>query len=385
MMSRLCRLLLLAALSACSSESGSAWPPSSENSPYPEAAAAHLQRTLNEVVRTGVAPGVSVVVDESGYAPWAGSAGVRDLETGQALAPKHRFRAGSMLKVAIATAVLQQVESGVLSLEQRLPGLLPEEIVARIPHAAEITLRMLLNHTSGIAELTDEEFDRRVAADPTHVWTLEELLDRAFKHAPSFEPGAGWSYSNTNYVLLGEILSRATGKPWRWLLRENVFARAEMFDTQLPEEGNTLCDGCSRGYEFVEGTLIDLTEVDPSMCGAAGGDALVTTPADLAKLLVALIRGALFESPATLERMREFTVAPDPEQAQTGYGLGLARLQVGSTELIGHIGGTAGFQGFMLYRPSTGMTVSGFMNRRGDLAAFVLPGLEAIERGGTTE
>jgi D-alanyl-D-alanine carboxypeptidase len=379
-------LLCAFGLSACSSsdDSGTAVDEPRGN-PFPETAASDLQQTLDGVVSAEVAPGVSVVLERPGYAAWSGAAGVADLRNSSKMTSAERLRGGSILKVALATAVLQRVERGQLSLDETMPSLLSASVTSRIPNSDAVTLGMLLQHTSGIAEFDDAAFDALVAAAPTRVWTFDDLIDRAAGFSPQFAPGTSWGYSNTDYVLLGAVLTGVTGKPWRETVRTDVFARAGMSDTTLPEEGNPLCDGCARGYEPVDGALEDVTEVDPSMAGPAGGDAMITTTEDLAKLMDALANGALFDEPSTWDAMTDFTDAPIPEQAQVGYGLGMARFQVGDVTLIGHLGGTAGFQSFTFYEPSTGAVASGYMNRRGDFGAFVIPTLDAIGRAVTSE
>jgi D-alanyl-D-alanine carboxypeptidase len=348
--------------------------------PFPEASARDLQTTLNDAVKAEVAPGVAVAVQRPGYELWSGAAGVADIETRSPLTTSQRFRAGSVLKTAVATAVLQLVEHGKLSLESSVSQLLPGEITRRVHDADRITLRMLLDHTSGIPEFDDADFNARLLAEPTHIWALNELLDRAFALPATFPPGGGFSYSNTDYVLLGQIIERAVGQPWRQVVRERVFARVGLSHSSLPEEGNSRCDGCSRGYESIENQLIDATEVDPSMAGPAGGDALVSSTQDLAKFLGELAKGKLFDAPATLELMLAFVDAPIPEEATTGYGLGVARFQMGDTQLFGHLGGAVGFQSFMLYEPGSGTVVSGYMNRTGDLGSFVIPVVAAVGR-----
>jgi D-alanyl-D-alanine carboxypeptidase len=370
----------LLVLQACSSNDPASRPNDSGQASLPEVSQSDLERTLDDVVARGVAPGASLTVAHPKYRTWSGASGVASLETHQALTPAERFRAGSILKMAVAAAVLQLVEQGELSLDAALTDLVPAALAARFADAHSITVRMLLRHTSGIPEFSTPEFDAEVMGDPTHVWTFDEFFDRALARPPLFAPGAGWSYSNTNYILLGAILERTTGEPWRTTVRERVLERAGLADSELPEEGNPRCAGCSRGYHPVEDRIVDVTEIDPSMAGPAGGDALVTTPADLVKLIGALVAGRLFDSPATFELMSDFVDAPIPEEAQAGYGFGLQHLQAGDLELVGHLGGTAGFQGFVLIHPVTGIMASGYINRYGDLGGFILPVLDAIAR-----
>ena len=351
-----------------------------DESDFPSSTERDLEKTLHDVVAAGVAPGVSVAIHHPDHGWWTGAAGVADLGTRTRMTPSHRFRAGSMLKPLIATAVLRQVESGALALDDTLPALLPSTIIDRIAGADALSVGMLLRHTSGIVDFAEGDFDARVQADPRHVWTLDEKLDRIAAEPPVFAPGTRWGYSNSNYLLLGEILAGVTGTPWRQAVRDDVVDRADLDDTALPSEGDPSCGRCARGYDPIDDKLHDLTEVDPSMAGAAGGHALVTTPRDLAGFLDALLTDDLFDDDATLPRMLELTEAPIPDEAQTHGGLGVFRFQVGDVEWIGHLGGTAGYQGFMLRQPTTGVVVSGFMSQRGDLGAFILPVLEAVGR-----
>jgi len=372
---------LLCALEACSSADHDAPAThASSDPPLSQTTVTDLQQTLDAVVAAKVAPGVSLFFERPGYAAWSGTSGVANTETSVPLVPAARCRAGSILKLAVATAVLQLVERGELDLDARLPSLLPTDVTSRVANADAITLRMLLDHTSGVADWDDSDFDALVAADPAHVWSFDELIDRAHALPVPFAPGVGWAYSNTDYTLLGAIIERVTGKSWRSVVRERVFARAGMTESSLPEEGNVRCDGCARGYAPIDDELVDITEVDPSMAGPAGGDALVTTPADLGRLIDAHVTGMLFDDPGTLALALDFTAAPVPEWEQTGYGLGIAHYEANGVELIGHLGGTAGFQSFVFYQPDTGATLSGYMNRNGDFAAFVLPALAAVGR-----
>ena len=368
----------LLTLQACASSDPSN-DDASGKAPLPPASRDDLQTTLDGVIADEVAHGVSISLRHPSYRPWSGASGVANRESRTPLTTANRYRAGSIMKMAVATAVLQLVERNELSLDENLTALLPTSVTSRIPDAREITLRMLLDHTSGLPEFSTAEFDAGVAEDPTHVYSFDDLLDVALTW-PMRAPGSGWYYSNTNYILLGRILEEATGEPWRNTVRERVFSRAKLVESELPEPGNPLCNGCSRGYHPVGHELVDITEVDPSMAGPAGGSAFVTTPTDLVKLLLALVDGRMFDDPATLELMRDFVDAPIPAEAQTGYGLGLQHFQVGDVEFIGHLGGTAGFQGFVLYQPDSAVAVAGYMNRMGDLGAFIVPVLEAVSR-----
>lgn len=332
-----------------------------------------VQALLDEAVASGVTPGVVVQVSADGET-WSAAAGVADLGRNDAMAPDDRFRGGSILKSFVATAVLQASEAGQLQLDDVLTEHLPPEVTDRIENAERIQLGMLLGHRSGIPEWVGDEVHQTVVLDPAHVWSLDEILDLVAREPAAFEPGERFAYSNTNYILLGEILSRVSGRSWRAVVRDRVLARAGLDHTTLPEPGDLECPApCAHGYVPFEGEMLDLTRVDPSMAGPSGGHALITTSADLTRFLGALRGGALFDRPSTLEAMFDFQPAPDPEVRLTGYGLGVMQLQGNGYTALGHLGGTAGYQSFMLYLPETGRYVSGFINVMGDVGAVLEP------------
>ncbi|MFP2923636.1 serine hydrolase domain-containing protein [Pyxidicoccus sp. 3LG] len=342
---------------------------------------ADLQATLEDVVARGVTPGVALVVSSGNGQSWSGTAGLSDIERKLPMSAQDRFRAGSILKTLVATAVLQSVERGTLALDDTLTERLPASVTDRIANAESITLAMLLGHRSGIPEWVTDETNMAIVSDPEHVWTLDEILGIAGAQPPAFPPGAQYGYSNTNYVLLGEILSAAEGRSWRELVRERVIARAGLSHTSLPEPGDPGCAApCARGYVPFDDELMDFTAVDPSMAGASGGHALVTTVFDLTAFWKQLRAGALFERADTLNAMLAFAPAPEPESRLVGYGLGVMRLESNGTVAVGHLGGTAGYQSFMLYLPETDRYVTGFTNVMGDLAAVLVPILDRASR-----
>jgi D-alanyl-D-alanine carboxypeptidase len=191
---------------------------------------------------------------------------------------RDRFRAGSIMKPFVSVVTLQLVECGWVSLDASLPEVLPAEVVDRFPTAPDITVRMLLNHRSGIAEWDLPEQDEYAARHPGHVWTIAEILD--------------------------------------------IVRPLRLMHTTLPAPGNLSIEGPhAHGYFELDGRLVDLTRLDPSLAGAAGGGALVTTVQDLARFWDALLKGRLFRHPDTLKRMLSFS--PTPGEVTSGYGLGV--------------------------------------------------------------
>lgn len=363
----------LLALTACGGEADL-------QQPLPESTQAALRAAVAAVPRDGSAPGASVTVDHPAYRRWSGAAGLASVPDRAALTVEHRQRAGSMLKPAVAIAVLQRVEQSRLSLGATLDRIVPDSVAAQVPLASSITLRMLLSHTSGIPDCCGDDFDAAVWADPARIWTVADYLARARAKPRTQPPGAGWSYSNTNYVLLGEVLAHNTGQHWRRVVGERVFHRAGLQNSALPPVGDVRCPGCARGYGAIDGRWVDMSEIDPSMADAAGGHAWITTPTDLTRLLRAWFDGRLFDRSATLAQMLDFTPASVPEEYLTGYGLGVMRLERNGRVYLGHFGGTAGYLGFMLQERDSGVAIAGYLNGQGNLAALLLRVLDAVDQ-----
>ena len=272
--------------------------------------------------------------------------------------PDSRIRAGSILKTLVAMVTLQHVEEGTLSLEQTLPELLPPAVTDRVAHADRITLRMLLNHTSGIPEWVTPQVHVDTATDPAYVWTNERALQIATEQGSWFEPGTSWAYSNTNYTLIGMVLDRVGGTSWRAQVRARVLVPLGLTSTELPEPGDRTVTGeYAHGYQLVDGAPLDLAYVDPSMAGAAGGMAMVTTVRDLATFLDALLAGRLFARPETLVEMTTMVEAPNETGLPHWYGLGLEIYELGGTTVIGNSGGAPGYATMMFRIPARATTL----------------------------
>jgi D-alanyl-D-alanine carboxypeptidase len=345
---------------------------------------AGLQQVLDRAVATTdvLLPGAITYYRDPAHAPWSGSAGLGDLQARTPIRPASRIRAGSITKTFVATVTLQHVEEGTLSLDQTLPEILPSAVTDRVANAGRITLRMLLNHTSGIPEWTTPEVHAMIARDPAHVWSTDEVLDVASRQPASFEPGTSWSYSNTNYTLVGMVLDRVGGESWRAQVRERVLARLGLSSTELPEPGDrTVTSEYAHGYEDVGSGPVELTFVDPSMAGAAGGNAMVSTVEDLARFIEALLAGRLFARPETLAEMTTMVDAPNETGFPHRYGLGLESYVLGGTAIVGNAGGAAGYAVMMYRIPARDTTLVTAINA-GDLFANALqvfiPSLDVI-------
>jgi D-alanyl-D-alanine carboxypeptidase len=310
---------------------------------------------------------------------WTGAAGLGRVEPKVPMRAGDRFRAGSIMKPFVSVVVLQLVERGRLSLDARLPEVLPADIVDRFPTAPEITVRMLLSHRSGIPEWdVPEQQDEYAARHPAHVWTITEILDLAAAKPPVFAPGTAYSYCNTEYNLLGLVIDRATGRSWRHEITRRIVRPLRLTHTSLPAPGDRSIKGAhAHGYFPLDGRLVDLTRLDPSIAGAAGGSALVTTVHDLARFWDALLKGRLFRHRGTLKTM--LTFGPTPGEVTSGYGLGVEQYTVpGGIKLIGHLGGAGTYRTFVGRQRPQGVTIAFAMNFQDDPSPLIFPVVKTL-------
>src|SRR4051794_4989930 len=198
----------------------------------PKAVAQGLQRSLDQLVAAG-APGAVALLREHGRTTRI-AAGYANTRTKTRMRPSDRFRVGSVTKTFVATVVLQLAGEGKLSLDDSVEHWLPGEV----PNGAAITVRQLLTMTSGIFDYLNDGDDavlRRELANPNVRWTAPQLVAIATAHPPRFAPGTSWSYSNTGYIVLGQIAEKAAGVSISDSLRDRIFTpaglRATSFET----------------------------------------------------------------------------------------------------------------------------------------------------------
>jgi D-alanyl-D-alanine carboxypeptidase len=295
---------------------------------------AELQRAVDRVVAAG-APGVIALVRDGGRTLRA-AGGHANLATRRPLRVTDRYRVGSATKTFVATVVLQLAGEGRLDLSDTVERWLP----GQVPNGGAITVRQLLNHTSGLADYApdeDDTFIRRVLADRQRTWAPRELVALGTAQPPLHAPGARWSYSNTGYIVLGLIVEAATGNPLETELRTRLFAplrlRATSFDSRARITGRH-----AHGYSRIGARRpYDISVLNQSWAGAAG--AIASTAGDLARFHRALFGGRLLR-PRLLAQMR--TTVATGSGVQT-YGLGLIRMRHPCGTFWGHGGETLGY------------------------------------------
>lgn len=313
-----------------------------------------LQTKLDELHAGAEFPGATVgfVLPDGRSA--SVSSGLADVENKIALKPQDRMLAGSIGKTYVAAVVLQLAQEGKIDLDKRIEHWLGREHwFARLPNPKENTLRMLMNHTSGISEhVLNKDFIATMRREPDKVWTPEELISYALDTKPLFAAGQGWSYADTNYILVGMIFERVARKTIYEEINRRILNPLKLSQT-VPSDRRDI-PGVITGYSRAnspfgfEGRVITDGKfiINPQMEWTGGGFA--STAEDLARWAKALYEGKVLKKPY-LDQMLAAV------EAKTGkgdkYGLGVQVRQSDWGISYGHGGWFPGYLSEMEYFP----------------------------------
>lgn len=268
------------------------------------------------------------------------SSGAVDLDT--------PWNVGSITKTFVAVVVLQLADEGRIDLDAGIAQYFPT-----LKDADRITPRELLQHTSGLNEYNDQP---AVLSDPHRHWTADEMIAVAEAAGRVGEPGGAFHYSNTNYIVLGDIIEKVTGHPWDEEMQTRIAAPLGLEHTSL------IKNDLAPGFVPANGSFVDATHSqDPSLGGSAG--ALQSTGHDLLVFAKALEEGTLL-SPESQKAMETFV--PGEDYSQFGithsYGLGFERYSNDAITVLGHMGTGAAQEGFVGWDPATGNLVAVTLN-----------------------
>jgi D-alanyl-D-alanine carboxypeptidase len=285
------------------------------------------------------------------------------------------FRIASITKTMTSAVIVLLAQEGKLQFSDPISKYVPN-----VPNGENITIAELLKMRSGLYGFTDDpEFAATLDADPTKVWTPQEVLAIGFRHPPLFPPGTAYDYSNTNYVLLGLVAEKVDGKPLAQVFQDRLYCPLGLTQTLFPASSDTsIPDPYSHGYMYggsayamvdmpyppdvqaaaEAGTLqpIDYTNQNPSYAMAAG--AAISTANDLATWIRALVDGQVFNA----DLQRQWLDSPQPadpaEPAEPQYGYGIERQSIApDVTLYYHFGELPGFNSFSGYDPGNKVTL----------------------------
>ncbi|HDR7992789.1 TPA: beta-lactamase family protein [Bacillus cereus] len=298
-----------------------------------------VKKAMRDALQLGY-PGILAQISKGGKT-WSYTAGIADLRTKKPMKTDFRFRIGSVTKTFIATVLLQLAGENRLNLDDSIEKWLPGVIQGNGYDSNQITIRQILNHTSGIADyVKSKDFDMK---DTKKAYTAEEFVKMGISLSPEFAPAKGWSYSNTGYVVLGMLIEKVTGNSYAEEVENRIIEPLELSNTFLP--GNsTVIPGTkhARGYERYDGEN-ELKDVTYSNPGSSDGD-MISTAEDLNKFFSYLLSGKLLKE-QQLKQM--LTTVPTGIEGIDGYGLGIYETKLhNGISIWGHAGGVPGFSTF---------------------------------------
>lgn len=298
-----------------------------------------VQADLDRLVSEDTFPAALAAVRTSDGRTRNYTAGVATLGTKRTPPVDGRVRIGSNTKTFVATVVLQLVGEDKVDLDEPIETYLPNLIRGDGIDGRQITVRQVLQHTSGLPGYVDDIAPDFFLLQHTY-FEPRDLLDLALADKASFEPGTTWEYSNTNYLVAGLLIQKVTGRPVAEEITNRIIVPLQLRDTYFPRVGEQGIRGRHpHGYytDDPDKPLQDVTRMDPSWAWAAG--AMISSPSDTNRFFTALLAGDLLR-PAELDQMRT-TVPASPILA---YGLGLMSWDLPCGDRVwGHGGDIPGF------------------------------------------
>lgn len=323
-----------------------------------------VEKRLSEIFEAADVPGLSACVIMPDGREILVTKGYADEEGKVPMSPEHRFCGGSTGKMHFAVLAMTLVERGTVSLDDPISKYLGDtEWFDRLPVGEGATLRQFLNHTSGMRDhIGAPTFIPAVMKDPLADWIMPDAVSHLFGQEPIFAPGEGWSYADTNYILMAMALEQATGKVAYDMIDGLTVKPLKLTQTEPATklEYKSLANGkLFEGNPFGEGWSLEdgKFKMNPQFEWAGGG--YVTSPRDLARLARAIVNGKVVSKESA-------TMMMDGVGARTGrghkYGLGL---EIRPTDLgtsYGHSGWYPGYATDVQHFPDHGVTVAFQMN-----------------------
>ena len=338
-----------------------------------------LQTLLDEIVSNQKIPGVAMYISTP-QESWRGASGVSSLETKIRMKPDDGFSIASTSKTFVAVLVLQLVEHGQIDLDREIALYLPNSLSNRIPYSEQITVRQLLNHTSGVAEYlsTPRFINATKHRSRSQPWTAKEAIEYIFDQEPQAAPGQKYSYTDTNYILLQLIIERATGRTLAQIMRDRILNPLNLKHTYT-ELWESAIGTVATGYIKTE--LKQQSFADINDGNGLGDGSLISTGADLAKFIKILCTEHSLISAKTTKEMFKFI----DETPDSAHGLGIERLNTPFGTAFGHTGMAYGTASVMLYFPQQNTSIVVLANQQDvDVTAIALQALSIAIRSPTS-
>jgi D-alanyl-D-alanine carboxypeptidase len=311
---------------------------------------AELDAQISAALSASGAPSVSVAVYQNGDIVYAKAFGKANLAEGRAADVSTRYAIGSVSKQFTAAALLLLAERGKISLDDKVAKYFPD-----LTQAREVTIRELLSHTSGYEDYAPQDY---IIPDWTRATTPGAIMDQWGKKPLNFVPGTHWQYSNTNYVIAGQIFEKVSGEPLLAFLHDKIFQPLEMAS---PGDITEHQPGDAAAYtRFALGPPRPVAREGPGWMSAAGE--LAMTPSDLVRWDIAFLQQKILSARSYQEFTREVKLKDGKE---THYALGLSLGELNGAAMISHTGEVSGFLASNAVFPTKGVAVVVCSNQDG--------------------
>ena len=328
----------------------------SQKSNFPAEKETAIKALFDKYLEMGI-PGLSISVYSEATGLWSYAAGYANLENQVPLTEEHIHYLQSVSKTYMAVAILKLYEQGKIDLNATIDTYLDIPLVKTIEGADKVTVRMLLNHTSGMPEYsTEPRLVSKIIHNPEQVLSVEEMLSYIEDLPLDFEPGTKYTYRNTNYELLSLIADEITGNHVNYI-EKIIIDKLKLENTYYLSGDNYLSDlNLVDSYWdiLLEGIPVNVSGMQKAnVASMKGDDGLVASTADAVLFLKGLAEGKLLKS-KTLDLMQEWVI---DEEGRKRYGLGLTYYDLDVTYGMGHNGGGIGSGCMLLYLPEYGAIV----------------------------
>ena len=284
-----------------------------------------LQRILNKYTAAGVPGAIITLKNSKGY--WTGTAGFSSLENQTPMSDQVLLYGFSITKMVTAISVMQMKENGLIDLDRPIRDYLPASLHDVVPNTSTVTVKMLLNQTSGYNDyVRTDAFAAIFRSDPMKVWTRNEYYDFFRQNiSNSFPPGSDFQYSNTNYYLLSVIIDHITGRPHSEWFQQKIFNRLSLTKTYYKDSpGYPLYNQLPEAYwpSLADGQTENISDPQRAwmMSEEYGATGIIASPKDYIRLLEGLVNGELV-SGTSFGQMKQWVTGSTSQEPDYGFGL----------------------------------------------------------------
>lgn len=328
-----------------------------------------LQTAFDKVGKAG--PNIQAAIKTPDGNTWTSAYGMADIANNISMNPCHKTMIGSISKIFTAVLIMQLQDDGILDVDDPLSDWLGSELIGEIENANEVSLRQLLNHTSGIRDYLEAKQYINALNTPFFQETQAEKLRYIYGKKAVLAPGERYSYSNSNYVLLGLVIEEARNMPLWDAVETYITQPLGLLNAEMGTHDKPIPAGTSRPYRYIRGGKYE-DILSFSVSDAATGDGgMASNMQDLNLFIEALFSGKLLSADAFNEMIGDQTSVPDNQAdfdwPDEGYGLGISKWNSPYGVAYGHTGGTSTYATLLIYFPDQEASLAiGFTSEASD-------------------